>query len=262
MNRSDDLRRVNYTCDLWRHVNYKSEIQYAVDTRIFEYDITKANISVLRDANAITEEQYQQLLGMPKLQREIIIGKMEGSNQELIKIKRLGIENARRIFFEMNGIQREEVLSIRNDSVTLIGRDARYLDISDRVKFRLDGEYTSFYHLGFIDLFYFLDLINRKEVLNAKGLGENGNALHRHYMLDFLSEVFYTVQVEGVQPALNLIKTFRDNYISYNLDIGYYREFNPNSGFKLVSSYSYMGMATYSKSIEDKYTLMRCRHIL
>ena len=76
---------------LWERSFYNSNIPYLISVPIREYDISKANISVLRDANVINEEQYQYFYNAPKYIREVAIGKMQGSNPELSKIKNAGI---------------------------------------------------------------------------------------------------------------------------------------------------------------------------
>ena len=42
---------------LWDKDRYSAKIEFIIDNFIREYDITKANISVLRDANVLSEER-------------------------------------------------------------------------------------------------------------------------------------------------------------------------------------------------------------
>lgn len=219
--------------DLWRKSHYISNIGYLIDVPIQEYDISKANINTLRDANAISEEQYQYFLHCPKIEREIEIGKMQGRDASINPIIKNGIENARRIFMEINGIDDSQILAIRNDAIMVMGDRPMRLDITDRVKFRLDAEYRSFYKLQFAFMYYNFDLISKKEVLDIKGLGEASVSLHRSYMLDFFAELFYTAQIEGIEPAIKLLSIFYSKYINKELDVGYYRELNPQSAYKI-----------------------------
>lgn len=221
---------------LWQKANYRSDIQFLIDTNIYEYDISKANISVLRDANVLSEEEYQYYYQAPKNIREIAIGKLQGRNPEVTSILKNGITNARRIFQESNNIKDSEILAIRNDSMTIIGRPAEYLNATDRVAFRMSGFYTSFYKINYQDYFYMYDVVNQTEDLAIKGLGDKGIELHKYYMLEFLLELFYSAQIEGVKTAIMLLQMFYNNYISRLLDINYYRELNPQSMFKLLFS--------------------------
>ena len=61
-------------------------------------------------------------------------------------------------------------------------------------------------------------------------------------MLDFLKELFYTAQIDGVMAAIQLLSEFYKNYVSGKLDIEYYRELNSQSHFAIRpfdESYSY-----------------------
>lgn len=224
--------------NLWEKPNYKSNIQFLIDIPIREYDISKANINVLRDANILTEDQYQYFLQCPKLEREIAIGKMQGANPEVSLALKNGIANARRVFMEMNSINPSDVLAIRNDAITVIGDRYMKTDITDRVKFRLSGDYRSFYRINRMHLFYNFDLITKTEVLDIKGLGDLGVAQHKHFMLEFLSELFYTAQIEGVEMAIKLLATVYEQYINKSLSVEYYRELNETSRYKLSSDMS------------------------
>ena len=234
---------------LWQKANYRSDIQFLIDTNIYEYDISKANISVLRDANILSEEEYQYYYQAPKNIREIAIGKLQGRNPEVTSILKNGITNARRIFQESNGIKDSEILAIRNDSMTIIGRPAEFLNATDRVVFRLAGFYTSFYKINNQDYFYMYDVVNQTEDLAIKGLGDKGIELHKYYMLEFLLELFYSAQIEGVRTAITLLQMFYSNYINRLLDANYYRELNPQSMFKLLFSDQHKRL-----SMRDIYT--------
>lgn len=243
---------------LWEKVNYRSEIHFVLDNIIREYDITKANISVLRDANVLTESDYNYLLNAPKTEREIIIGKMQGRNPEITKTLKSGIANARRIFMQENNIQDSEVLAIRNDSITILGSTPVIkLDITDRVHFRESGCYTSFFHVNAIDLYYFYDRITNTEVLDIKGLGNESVELHKPFILEFLAELFYTAQIDGVRSAINLLSNFYSTYLKKDLPVEYYRELNSMSRYRMNKEFSlydtmYIDSATeYDKSFID-----------
>jgi hypothetical protein len=53
---------------------YIAPYEFIINRSIEEWDIEKANISVLRDTNFFTEEQYEQYRAMDKKQREVAIG--------------------------------------------------------------------------------------------------------------------------------------------------------------------------------------------
>ena len=86
-------------------------------------------------------------------------------------------------------------------------------------------------------------------MLDIKGLDDVAIELHRHYMLEFLNELFYTAQIEGVESAIRLLSVVYNDYINMKLDVNYYRELNSASRFRLKPEFSmckavYMDFAT------------------
>lgn len=225
--------------NLWEKDNYKSPINFIIGNQIREYDMSKANISVLRDAEAISEEQYQYFLHCPKLEREITIGKMRGSNPKLTDILKEGIKQARRKFIDLNNIDDIDILAIRNDALTIIGRKPiKALDITERVSFRLDGLYSSFYHINNLDLLYMYDPIGNTENLDIKGMNDEAINLHKDYMLDLLSEIFFEAQTTNVTTSIETLQSVHSRYILREMPIGFYRELNSGSRFRLNSEFS------------------------
>ena len=243
---------------LWDKSRYSSRIEYILDNIIREFDISKANISVLRDANVLSEEQYQYYLNAPRMERQIAIGKLQGSNTAVSEILKSGITNARRVFLESNNVQDSEVLYIRNDAIAVIGsRWISQLQVSDHVAFRESAHYTAFYKFNTIDMLYLYDAIKNEEHLDLKGLGDEAISLHKDFMIDFLCELFYTAQTRGVEEALQILDNVHSQYINMQMPIGYYREFNSKAGFKLhddmsMCRYLYLKYATeYDKRYID-----------
>ena len=225
--------------NLWELSHYRSSIGFIIGNHIREYDITKANISILRDYNALSEEEYQYFLNAPKIEREISIGKLRGSNPKLTEILNEGIINARKAFIEINNISDNEILQINNDSITIIGNNpVNNLDISSRTHFRLDGEYSSYYRLYYLDIYYLYNIISNKESIEIKGIGDEAFSLHKDFMIDLLLEIFYRAQVEGVKQSISLLSDIHKKYIGLAMPIGYYREFNSQSRFKIESRLS------------------------
>lgn len=242
---------------IWERDNYRSPINFIIGDQIREYDMTKANISVLRDADAISEEQYQYFLICPKIEREIAIGKMRGSDPRLTAILKEGIKNARQVFMESNNIDDKDILAIRNDAITVVGYKAiRNLNITNRVAFRLDGLYSSFYHINHLDLLYLYDSINNKESLDIKGMSDEAMMLHKEYFLDLLSEVFCQTQVEGIMQSIRTMQNFHNQYINLLLPVEYYRELNSNSRYRLNNTFSTISILYLDNAIEPDKGLL------
>lgn len=232
---------------LWQKPQYKSKIEYIIDNPIREFDISKANISILRDANVLSEEQYQYFLTCPRMERQIFIGKLQGSNPEVTTALKSGIANAKKVFMESNGIQDSDILYIRNDAIAIIGNKfIGQLDITNRVRFRESAVYSSFYRVNAVDMLYYYNPVSKVEKLDLKGLSDESVALHKEFMLDFLCELFYRAQMEGVKSAMEILQGLYKQYNARELPIGYYRELTSQSYYKLDSS-----MAMYSSLYID-----------
>ena len=229
---------------LWQKKFYKADIPYLIDVPIRAFDITKANINVLLDAGVLSKDQHQYLLNCPKLEREVFIGKLQGSDKRISEILADGIADARRVFMAANNLYDSDILEIRNDSLMVIGRKPiTVLDITENVKFRDDGKYTSCYRLnlgrGPIDLYYYGNIVEQVEYLHVKGLGE-AEILHREYMLDFIQMLSYSIQFEGAKSALSILSKVHDDYTHLRMNIGYYREMDAQSKYRLnpISKYA------------------------
>lgn len=226
---------------------YISPVDCLIDTEIREYDISKANISVLTEKGYLGPDQYQALLVADKMEREIFIGKLIGNNSKASAALSEGILEAKEKFFNANGIEYNDVLEIDNDAVYIIGsRPITVQQVSPLVYFRLAERYTSFYSVKKIRYYYYSSRFDNSEKLNPKGLGEYAIGLHKNFMLDFLSELFYTNQYEGVENGLRLLASFHQTYCSRTLPVEYYRNLNPQSMYSIVNFDQY---ARYFTSI-------------
>lgn len=220
----------------WNNYRYSSSVECIVNSIIRVYDIRKANISIFREAGVIDQATYEWLFNMEKINREIWIGNFLRSDPHLSKILSQGIIEAKRKFFELNNIEDKEVLEIDNDAVYILGnRPIKYQQVSEFVYFKDAEVYSSYYKVKDLKYLYYFNQMTRQESLIVKGLGAQSTALHEHFMLDFLKELFYTAQVDGVAMAITLLSNFHRMYISKSLDIGYYRTLNPTSRFRIVN---------------------------
>ena len=216
--------------DLYTRVNYSSDISYLNNVFIYELDISKANINILYTLGAINKETYDYLYSAERMVRQVYIGKLMKNDKEIIKILKAGIITAKKMLFEANNIQDYEVLSIKNDAVFLINRIPQIRDFG-LIHFAAKNKYTGYYKLRNLELYYYYSSIDKEEYLDAKGVNKESQALHEQYMIQFFKDLFYTIQCNGVEVAMRLLKDFYLQYISYSLPIGYYRRFGMNNDY-------------------------------
>ena len=152
---------------------------------------------------------------------------------------------------------KQVMLEIDNDAVYIIGsRPIVVQQVSPLVYFRLAERYTSFYSVKKIRYYYYSSRFDNSENLTPKGLGEVAIGLHKNFMLDFLSELFYTNQYEGLDAGLRLLASFYQTYCSRTLPIEYYRNLNPQS------MYTFIGFDQYATFYTSIYQDPRFKHLI
>lgn len=241
-------RRVFIMDLLYNKTNYKAPVNHVINEYIREYDISKANISILRDRNILSENDYQYFLRCGRAERQIKIGMMIKNDPTIYDVIKSGIIEAKRKLFTENNILDSEVLQIRNDAVFLLNREPTRIDFG-LVKFSLRNVYTSFYKITNLEFFYFLDQVSGIENLSVTGINNDQyiNSVypqHKDYFIDFLLTIFETAQNSGISDVIDILTAFYDSYINRDLDIGFYREFNSRSYFKI---------ANFNTALNDSY---------
>lgn len=225
--------------NLYEKTYWTAPIDYITSTYIREYDISKANINILLSLGAITKTEYDYYYRLPKYAREVMVGyllkdrKDEKLGVDIVK----GIREYRRLFFEANDIQDTNVLAIKNDAIFLIDKVAKYTKFGDTVEFKNKDTFTSYYALDRKynkEFYYLLDIPNNKEILEIKGMGNEGYKLHEPYMIDFFKVLFSTVETAPIDEAVELLQKFSESYLAKELDIGYYRRFDSICGYDTI----------------------------
>lgn len=209
--------------------NYLLDISYLNNVFIREYDISKANINILFEKGIIDREIYKYLYNAERMVRQKYVGMLQ-KDDGVMKTLKSGIIEAKQKLFEANNIQDHEVLSIKNDAVFIINRKLQYTKFG-LVNFINKNTYTSYYKIHHLEIYYYYNSVTKEESIEVKGISDRKIVLHEKFMLDFLKDLFYTIQVNGVEIAIRLLKDFYNQYISLSLDTGYYRNFNSDSMF-------------------------------
>ena len=189
--------------NLWERVNYTSDISYLNNVFIYEMDIQKANINILFSKGLIDDSTYQYLYNAERMVRQVFIGKLQKDRKYVVALQQ-GIVEAKHKLFEANNIQDYEVLSIKNDAVYTINRIPEIRDF-ELIHFIPKNRYTGFYRINNLELYYFYNNITKEELLDIKGINKSLD-LHKDYFYQFLKDLFYTVQCNGVEIAIRLLK--------------------------------------------------------
>lgn len=239
---------------LYDKVNYTADISYLNNVFITEYDISKCNINVLYTKNIIDKQTYDYLYNAERMVRQVYIGKLS-KNKYISDALKEGIIEAKKIFFESNNIQDRDVLSIKNDAVYIINKRLKYTKFN-LIEFKPKNVYTSFYKFRNMEIYYYYNNMNKNEYIHIKGISDEKIKLHENYFLQLLKDVFYSIQIDGPEVALRMLKDFYLDYIQMNLPIEYYRKFDIYSDyhFKYKTSLN-TGFAAMDMLDKDKYLL-------
>lgn len=225
---------------LYNEIVYKPQIQYATNTFIYEYDMSKANISSLRAQNIIDDATYYRLYNADRMTRQITVGNMIRNNKEIGKAKDRGIIEAKKMLFDANDIQDWEVLTIKNDAVFIIGRELLHTSFGEYYRFNCKNVYTIFLKLCDLEIYYYDRFLNNQLSIDidVKGINDERLPLHEDGILGLICEICASIQRDDISQTLSYLTTVYDQYIQRQLPVEYYREFNNQSKYAFQSKYS------------------------
>lgn len=210
---------------------YTMPVNYIISEYIREYDISKANISILFYKGLIDKNKYDYLYSLPGNQRKVKVGLMQRDNAELSKELMEGFSEARKMFYEANNIQEHEILAVKKDAIFLMNKIASNTTFGS-IQFVEKNLYTSFYQLAGLELYYLYNSSTGKEQLDIKGMSDDVIELHKPYMIDLLMYIFGTAQESPSREVVTLLSNISRQYIDGSLGVNYYREFNNRSLFR------------------------------
>lgn len=219
-----------------KDVYINKDIDYLVSTYIREYDMRKANISILLSKGLITQSEFDYYASLKN--RSVVIGLLQRDNEEIKRELNNGFREYRQKFFEANNIQDHEVLAIRKDAIFLISKEARTTTF-DYVNFVNKNTYTSFYRIFGYEYYYMCDRIRMTEQFDVKGISDKVLPVHENYFCELLKCVFEAAEL-NIQDAMGILSGFLSDYMQFKVEPGFYREFNDMSTYRVNSPF-FMG---------------------
>lgn len=206
---------------LYSKDNYTNQnINYIKNNLITEYDISSAGLSILTDLKYFSNDDYNYLMSIDKLERNIIIGKELRKNTDMNAALMNGFAQVRAAFFNNNGIQDHEVLSIKKDAIFLINRDMNIDgDISEHVKFNKKNTYNAYINIGRKE--HYLDIEHNRLVV--KKYPELVKERHKDYLFKLLKDLLFLDSQNNKDEIYKQLATFKYKFVTYRLDKEYYR---------------------------------------
>ena len=214
--------------------NLYAETSYTIPSNfiihpIYEYDIRKANISILLNEGCITQDQYDYLYRAPNDERKVTIGLMQRDNPKLSDILNEGFQKARYNLVYHNNIQDEEIISIKKDAM-FITRPLRYTNFGC-INFIRKSVYSMMIKVNKLEIYF--NLREDGYDLDVKGIKDEKLDKHQPFYLSALCEILSEIQLKKFDSAVHYILDFIRQYNSFKLPIGFYREFNHTSLFRI-----------------------------
>lgn len=229
-NYSQELEK--FYIDLAEKKNYLVEVPFYFNTFIREYDISKANASILLWKKEINERQFHEIISLPRMDRQILIGKMQ-KDKRINDLIQNGFKECRYNFFKQNQLLPQDILSVKNDAIFVLNKKVPVTQFNGVINFLLKNEYTSYMALNkrHIELYYKYDPITGEDHIDVKGINDSKLELHKKYFLDFLYFLFEMLEQDSIENTITTFNNFFKMYINRELEPEYYRTFNADSKF-------------------------------
>lgn len=220
---------------LYQKVYYTNKyVDFLINTYIREYDIRKAGPTALLIGGCINQNTYDYLCSLDRMERQIQTGLLLKHNPGFDDTRKSVITESRKLFIEANQLQDIDILSIKNDAIYVIGKVPTTTQFyNGRLEFIPKNVYTSYYRYNRTEMYYFNDYVTNIENIDIKNISDDKLVYHREYILDFLMYIFELAQKSDVKEIITNIQSMLHRYTSLELPLGYYREFNPRSAFKI-----------------------------
>lgn len=212
--------------NLWKKDSYlDKDISYLVSTEIVEYDMKSAGFNLTKYYKLLDQDKIDYLSTLQKKHQTIQIGLYQKEDKVYRKALKEAFADMRRKFFEANDIQDEDVISIKKDAIFLT-RHCQNTEFGN-VLFATKNTYSSYYYMGNLELY----VGNNK--LDVKGIKDDTLPLHDKYMRHTLFEFFKLIESGSFPYAIRQLKEFAEYYKARQIPIGYYREFNSSSRYRI-----------------------------
>lgn len=216
---------------LYERVNYLNKnISHLVNKEIIEYDMKEAGFNIIRTFDLLDQYTIQRLTKLTKYERTIEIGKIQRANKKFRHDFKTAFIGVRKMFMEGNNLTDTDILSVKNDAIFTL-KTCPNTTFGEHIRF-IPTYYTSYYYMGGVE-FYYHPLFT-----DVKGISDDNLRKHEGYMIDVLNTYFRFNEEGNTSRSIAFTKDLLYYYKRRELDVGYYRELNVDSMFRIKSPYS------------------------
>lgn len=251
---------MNQNSLLYENMNYLSTYPFIINNYIREYDLSAANINALYTNGYFDKSTYDLFKSYDKKKREVEIGLLIKRDSRVYEIISSGIIDAKKLLFESNNIQDNEVLTIKNDAVFIISKEL-VNTVFGNYEFKCKNLYNTY--LKILDLeIYYRDSLNSDDIFfDIKGISDDKLYLHTA-MVSLISEVCYRVQRYDKHDNIKFIMNIYENFLYRRLPIEYYRNLDSFSKYTIINNIGIYSLDNISNDMINIISIDRNLSIL
>ena len=198
---------------------------------IREYDMKEAGFNLIKEFELLKPSKIKYLEeNFDKHERTVEIGKMQIDNGNFTRSLMNAFKEARIAFCEQNGLENEDILSIKKDAIFVIKKQCSNLKVGKNVEFSMKNRYSSYCYLNKIEFYYSV----WKNEFDIKGAVDKEHPLLKH----ICSIIKLNENVNNKELIFKNLQKLRSDYLQRKLPIEFYKEINPNNGYRLLERYT------------------------
>lgn len=193
------------------------DILYLKNVSITEWDMHSAVLSIMKQHKLIPENIAEELSKLPKLDRNIRIGKLQIGNDKLKdEINKL-LKEYIRTFAKINKIDLGNILSIKKDALFIVNQYPTQTKFGE-IEFVAKHTYTSYIYLNKKE-FYYNSLLNE---IDVKGI--NDELIEKcHGIISDIKSLLNKSESLPIEDFFKVIQKYRSDYLNRKLPIESYR---------------------------------------
>lgn len=218
-----------------RSIYLNRDIDYLFNSEIIEYDIQEAGFNIIKYFKLLSESEIESLNKLTKKNRHIKIGLIQKKDKEFAKVLNNAFAEARKLFLYSNNLTESNIVSIKKDAIFVFDKRCKVKEFGN-IKFRIKNNYFAYMNLSNNEFY-----IN-KDIVDVKGISDECVNKHRDYMIDFIQIFAKLLSFSDRESAVKFLISFITYYKNRELELGYYRELNKRSMYRVIDL-----------SLKDKY---------
>jgi hypothetical protein len=201
-----------------KHNYLNKSIAYLKNNVIREYDMVNAGINILRYNNVLSQEDYDKLNSMEKLEKNVLVGKFLRDNPDINEALTNEFINVRKMLFEANDINDDDILSIKKDAFFIINKKMPNLQLNEFYQFKEKNRYIGYMNLDGKEFYH----KGNKRSLDIKGFSKVVKEHHVNFLFKDLEELMFLDMKDEKNLVFERLIQLKYNFVKRQLDNGYY----------------------------------------